>query len=171
MNIYSYLKSYIRQKNFRPSSFSVTLRLPPPLKSETGLTGELWSKTNIPSWKTKRVAIIFLHQKYKFSYIKKNMFSSDFFRNGLDWRGLVELHIPNIEKRMFFLGEKLNIFSKILYLKKKLFKKNYVFLLFLWLIFFFVFFLNFFEIFMIIFKVTRVTTKNYGGYYWTLKMA
>ena len=42
-------KSYIRHEDFlrlsvRPSSSSVTLR-GPPLYSETGWTGELWSKT------------------------------------------------------------------------------------------------------------------------------
>ena len=33
----------------RPPSFSVTLRVPP-LDSETGWTGELWSKTNLLNW-------------------------------------------------------------------------------------------------------------------------
>ena len=48
-----YYKSYIRHENFRPLSvhpdFSVTLRVPP-LNSETGWTGELWSKTNLLNW-------------------------------------------------------------------------------------------------------------------------
>ena len=33
---------------------SVTLRLPP-LDSETGWTGELWSKTNLLKWKNKKI--------------------------------------------------------------------------------------------------------------------
>ena len=40
-------KSYIRHEDFRPSS--VTL-VQPPLKSETGWTGELWWKTNLLNW-------------------------------------------------------------------------------------------------------------------------
>ena len=43
-------QSYIRHKDICPSpSFSVTLRTPP-LKSETGWTGEHWSKTNLLNW-------------------------------------------------------------------------------------------------------------------------
>ena len=41
--------SKIRHKDFRPSDSSVTLR-GPPLDSETGWTGELWSKTNLLNW-------------------------------------------------------------------------------------------------------------------------
>ena len=46
VNVHRY-KSYIRHEDFRLSSVRssfVTLR-PPPLDSETGWTGELWSKT------------------------------------------------------------------------------------------------------------------------------
>ena len=43
------LESYIRHEDFLRSSSSVTLVLPP-LKSETGRTGELWSKTNLLNW-------------------------------------------------------------------------------------------------------------------------
>ena len=45
-------ESNIRHKDFRTSSSvlpCVTLR-PPPLDSETGWTGELWSKTNLLNW-------------------------------------------------------------------------------------------------------------------------
>ena len=41
--------SNIRQEDFRAS---VTLVLPP-LNSETGWTGELWSKTNLLNWQNK----------------------------------------------------------------------------------------------------------------------
>ena len=40
----SFMKSYIRHEDFRSSCSSVTLRVPP-LISEMGWTGELWSKT------------------------------------------------------------------------------------------------------------------------------
>ena len=44
-------ESNIRHKDFRPSVRppSVTLTVPP-LDSETGWTGELWSKTNLLQW-------------------------------------------------------------------------------------------------------------------------
>ena len=41
--------SNIRHDNFRPSFSFVTLVLPP-LDSETGWTGELWSNTNLLNW-------------------------------------------------------------------------------------------------------------------------
>ena len=37
--------SNIKYKDFRSFSSSVMLKVPPPLDSETGWTGELWSKT------------------------------------------------------------------------------------------------------------------------------
>ena len=51
--LYKCLPSYIRHKDFLrppPSCSSVTLR-GPPLDSETGWTGKLWSKTNLLIWK------------------------------------------------------------------------------------------------------------------------
>ena len=47
LDFFIFLQSKIRHEDFRPSF--VTYRLPP-LDSETGWTGELWSKTNLLIW-------------------------------------------------------------------------------------------------------------------------
>ena len=76
------VKSYIRYKNFRPSFGlrpSVTLR-GPPLDSETGWTGELWSKTNLLKWQNQQNCIFFQqHQRcLTFFRIKKGIFLQTF---------------------------------------------------------------------------------------------
>ena len=98
-------------------SFSVTLRLPP-LDSETGWTGELWSNTNLLIQQN----IFFSIKKFlppKIIDLKKGYFFLDFlqifaifiFRILLDWRALVKSCIPNIGKQRNFYKKK-NKFPK-----------------------------------------------------------
>ena len=58
-------KSKIRHENFRPSPPSRLYY--PPLDSETGWTGELWSKTNPSIGKTKGIAYFFFGKTKIFS--------------------------------------------------------------------------------------------------------
>ena len=48
-HVFSIYLSYIRQDDFLCLDFSARLRVPPPLDSETGWTGELWSKWRPPN--------------------------------------------------------------------------------------------------------------------------
>ena len=76
--------SYIRHEDFtRPSVFrpsSVTLRLPP-LISEMGWTGELWSKTKFLILENKEDSIFYLFFRHKKIFFRNLRFlkKSDFF--------------------------------------------------------------------------------------------
>ena len=71
-------------KGFLPSYFSVTLRVPP-LDSEMGWTGELWSKTYLLNWQKEDNRFFLAVQKIflKFSDVLRE--KSDFWDSGIFW--------------------------------------------------------------------------------------
>ena len=87
--------------------------------------------------KTNRRVFFLLFFSSKFSDFlkKKSVFLRFFLRIWLDWRALVESHIPNIEKqRGFFFAEKKSFFSKIsvFWRKKVIFWDFLRILIFFW---------------------------------------
>ena len=51
----------------------------PPLDSETGWTEELWSKTNLLNWKTKRITFFFLQKNIsQIFWFRKKVFFTKF---------------------------------------------------------------------------------------------
>ena len=88
------------------------------LKSETGWTGELWSKTNLFNWPNKENSIFSAKKKTlkNFEFLRKKViywisfaiFQDFLLMIRLDLRALVNSHISNIGKQK----------------KKKIAKKN-----------------------------------------------
>ena len=70
------VQSKIRKKEFclAPAVY-VTLRAPPPpLDFETGWTGELWSKTNLPNWQNLENSNVLLKKSDFWRFIKKFLY-------------------------------------------------------------------------------------------------
>ena len=119
--------NFIIQKNYRTtedlinkvvtSTLDISLRVPP-LKSETGCTGELWLNT---SSFFLAFFLVFVFLRIFWDFLKKFL-----LRIWLDWRSLVKLHCPKQRaKRIFLLNKnwpkisKNNIISSLFARKAK----------------------------------------------------
>ena len=150
--------TYIRKEKYRPATtpaaaatpMYVTLTGPPWILKWAGL--ESSGQRLISSiGKTKRIYKNWQKKYFKILRFFEDIFFVRFFhifilRIGLDWRALVQSHIPNIEKqRVFFLAERFFCFKNFQFFfeKKNRFFDNF------WHFFFF-FFFNFLIFFLII---------------------
>ena len=167
----------------------------PPLDSETGWTGELWSKTNLINWQNQGNSIFFSSTIFDhfwqflkfFGFLLIFEFFLDFLDFFLDFLGFLRFFEIFSDFRIFdhfwqlldFLGFLWTFGFFLDFLDFFLdFLDFFWFFLFFWTFFGFWDFLKFFEIFWICFDfvvffviVTNVTTKSYQGYYWTPKIA
>ena len=121
----------------------------PPLDSEMGWTKEVWPKTNLINWKTKRVAFFFSAKKYfKICHSLKKK-KSRFFVSGLGLTGELRLNciflILRNKEYLIFVVEQ-NIVQKFQYFWRR--KKNdfLTILTFFW-IFGFLLIFDFFGVF------------------------